>query len=166
MPLEPDTKIITLLTDLQACLCSELTPEGEDRAPLCLCVPVPGAFPGHAYAGQGNDVAWVRLADYFPSNTPGVQAPLPFSSANGRTLLIEMGVVRCHAVPERLEYDEDLLTEIWTAQMRDLGAMERALACCTGRSWDANQFVIGNYRAIGLEGDMAGGMLSIAMQIE
>lgn len=163
---QPDGKIIELFTDLQACLCSELTPEGDDEPPLCLCVPLPGFYPAQTYAGVGTEVAWVRLADYFPSNSPGVQAQVPFNAAHGRTLLIEVGVLRCYDVPDDGEFDSELLMSMWLRQMADLGAIERAIACCTGRSWDSNQFVVGNYRPIGPEGDLFGGAMAIAMQIE
>jgi hypothetical protein len=163
---EPDDKIIALLTDLQGCLCAQLTPEGAEGPPLCLCIPIPGVYPGQAYAGVGQELAWARVADYFPSNTPGVQSLLPYNATHGRTVLIEMGVLRCHSVPKNGNYTSDQLLAMSTRQMEDIGSMERALACCTGASWDANQFVVGNYRPIGPEGDLYGGAISIAMQIE
>jgi hypothetical protein len=163
---QPDDKILTLLNDLAACLCSQLSPDEDTPPPTCLCIPLPGAFPAQAYSGAGEDMAWVRLANYFGSNTPGQQVMLPFNQVHGRTLLIEVGVVRCFEWPEDSMFGEGDLTEIWNQQIRDLGSMERAIACCTNRSWDGNQFVVGNYVPIGPEGNMGGGMLSIAMQIE
>src|SRR5690349_23660354 len=95
---QPDDRIITLLNDLQACLCAELSTDDEP-APTCLCVPIPGSFPAQAYMGTEGDVAWVRLANYFGSNSPGQQSVQPFNQVHARTLLIEVGVVRCFEWP-------------------------------------------------------------------
>lgn len=101
-----------------------------------------------------------------PLSTYGLLSVLPYNQVAARTLLIEVGVVRCFEWPDDSMFGEGDLTVIWKQQMRDLGAMERAIACCTGRSWDGNQFVLGNYIPIGPEGNMGGGMFSIAMQID
>lgn len=162
---QPDDQILELLTDLAGCLCSELTPEGGEPFP-CLCSPIPGNFPGQSYAGEGNDQAWVRLADFFPSNAPGQQQQRPVSEVFSRSLIVEMGVMRCFTWPNRSEFSSRLLDELFTQQMRDLGAMERALQCCVGRSWDESQLVVGNYRPIGPEGNMYGAVRSLALQID
>lgn len=162
---EPDDSILTLMTDLAGCLCAELTPEGEESFP-CLCGPIPGTFPAQTYAGEGSDMAWVRLVDFYGSNTPGLQSQLPSSQVAGRSLIVEMGVVRCFPWPHRGVFSKDLLFGMFTQQIRDMGAMERALACCVGRSWDEEQLVIGNYRPIGPEGNMYGGTRSLALQLE
>lgn len=163
---QPDDRILELLTDLAGCLCSELTPDDADEPFMCLCNPIPGNFPAQSYAGEGEDMAWVRLVDFIATNTPGQQNQLTADRVFGRSLLVEMGVVRCFEWPERSEFGTDLLNDMFSRQMRDLGAMERALQCCVGRSWDQNQLVIGNYRPIGPEGNLYGGVRTLALQID
>lgn len=162
---QPDDLILERLNDLAACLCAELTPAGADEVPMCLCIPVPGAFMAQAYVGEGEDVAWVRLADSFPSNRPGVQHVNTFDQVGGTSLMVEMGVMRCFPVNQDGSVDPGDLTETWRQQIRDLGAMRRAIQCCTGRSWSARDLVVGNYRPIGPEGDLVGGVISLALQV-
>lgn len=162
---QPDDRIIEFLTDLSACLCAEITPEGAEEPPTCLCIPIPGNFPAQAYAGSGEDQAWVRLVDTFPSSVPGQQWQGTYDQAFGTSLVVEMGVARCFKLPRNGVFTETLLTSLWTQQMRDLGAMRRAIACCTGRSWDAGALVVGNYRPIGPEGNMSGAVIGLAIQI-
>lgn len=162
---QPDDKIIALLEALATCLCTELGSDGEEP-PNCLCGLIPGIFPAQSYAGVGEDMAWVRLGDYFGSNSPGAQLQLPYNQVFGHTILIEMGVIRCVEWPADSMFEQNQLHGMTIQQIRDLGAMERAIACCAGSSWDDNQFVVGNYRAIGPEGDTLGGVISIAMQFE
>lgn len=160
---QPDDRIIDLLTDLSGCLCAELTPEGEEEPPECLCGPIPGSFPGQTYAGEG-DVAWVRLVDSFPSNTPGQQWQGPFDQALATSLVVELGVMRCFEWPSDGAFDAELLESLWSRQMEDLGAMRRALVCCTGQSWSKKDLVVGNYRPV-TDGDMVGGLIAVALQI-
>lgn len=163
---QPDDRIITRLEDLSACLCAELAEmNGPDGSPpACLCIPIPGSFPAQAFSTGGEDMGWVRLVDKFPSNTPGQQAALTYNMVSGFTVVIEMGVARCFEYPDDSVFDEEHLTQIWRQQMRDIGAMDRAINCCTGRSWRGNDFVVGNYRSMGPEGNMLMGLITIAMQ--
>lgn len=162
----PDDRIIQLLEALTTCLCGEIVDAAPDEAPIpCLCSPLPGAFPGQAYQGGGEDMAWVRLVNYFPSNTPGVQSNLPYKSAVGRSMLIEVGILRCVEWPADSMFSAEELQPIWEQQMRDLGIMERAIACCTGRTWDDGQFVEGNYVPIGPDANVVGGAISLALQL-
>lgn len=163
---QPADRIIELLQSLQGCLCAELTPEGEEKPPTCLCIPIPGAFNAMAYSGDGEDAAWVRLQDMFPSNTPGVQWSGPFDQSVSTTLLVEVGVVRCFDWPQDGSFGEDDLLAIWEQQMRDAGALQRAIHCCTNSTWDASQLVVGNYRPIGPEANMTGGMIVLALQLD
>lgn len=163
--MEPEDTIITLMSDLAACLCSELAAiSGDGEPPTCFCTPIMGAFPGQAYLGTAGDIAWLRVVDTFGSNTPGEQTGLTFDQTSGETVIVEMGVMRCFSPPK--SWGGDDLHELWVRQMQDWGAMKRAIACCTGRSWDDNQLVVGNYVPMGPEGDIFGGMIPLAIQIE
>src|SRR6478736_1573141 len=162
---QPDDTIITLMSDLSACLCAELaTMAGTEDPPTCFCTPIPGSFPGQAYMGQGEDIAWVRLADMFPSNTPAQQNNVPLAMVAASTLIVEMGVMRCFSPNRDGSWSQEELHDLWLIQMRDLGAMQRAIQCCTGRSWDDNQVVVVNYVPVGPEGDVVGGRIPLAVQ--
>lgn len=163
---QPDDRIIELLEDLTACLCSELIVGDEDVFDGCFCIPIPGQFVGQAYLGAGADIAWVRLVTTFPSNTPGQQLNAPAAQVYGTTYIVEMGVMRCLKIKPTGTPTAAQLQQWWRQQMRDLGSMQRALACCTGKSWDANQFVVGSYVPVGPDGDLLGGTQSVALQLE
>lgn len=163
---QPDDRIIELLEDLTACLCSELIVGDAAEFAGCFCIPLPGQFPGQAYLGKGADIAWVRLVSTFPSNTPGQQLNAPASQVFGTSYLVEMGVMRCWKINTNNTPTPAQLQSAWRQQMRDLGSMQRALACCTGKSWNANQYVVGNYVPMGPDGDVYGGVQSVALQLE
>jgi hypothetical protein len=160
---QPADRIIALLEDLTACLCSEVA---EDDSTMCFCIPIPGQFVGQAYLGGAADIAWVRLVTTFPSNIPGQQLNIPAAQVFGTTYLVEMGVMRCWNIKRTNTPTPEQLMAAWRQQMVDLGAMQRALQCCTGKSWDPNQYVVGNYQPIGPDGDMIGGAMSVALQLE
>jgi len=164
---QPDDTIITLMSDLSACLCAELgAMAGTDSAPTCFCTPIPGSFPGQAYVGEGEDIAWVRLVEMYPSNTPGQRLATTLDTAAAMTLIIEVSVMRCFQLRRDGTWNETMLNDLWERQMRDVGALQRAIQCCTGRTWDENQVVVGNYVPMGPQGDMLGGMIPLAVQIE
>lgn len=160
----PDDRILGYLNGLATCLCTELAAL-DGAPPRCLCGIIPGSFPGQSYGGVGVDMAWVRLANYFGSNTAGAQLQLTYDRVLGRTLVIEIGVVRCFKVPRGGVFDEVSLADMTTRQMRDLGAIERAIACCSSATWNGHDFVVGNYVPIGPEGDVFGGLFQIALQM-
>lgn len=162
---EPDDTIKTLLQDLSTCLCNEITVPPATEPPTCLCIPIPGIFPADVYGGAG-DMAWVRLVDMFPSNTPGVQFEGTYDQSFSSSIIVEMGITRCYKVPNKGVLGERLLLSMWEQQMSDVGAMERAIVCCTGRTWDASQLRVGNYRPRGPEGELYGGVKVLALQLD
>lgn len=163
---QPDDRIIELLEDLTACLCSNLIVGDDVEFAGCFCIPIPGQFVGQAHLGGAADIAWVRLVTTFPSNVPGQQLNAPAAQVFGTTYLVEMGVMRCWQINKNATPTAAQLQARFRQQMRDLGSMQRALVCCSGKSWDPNQYVVGNYQPIGPDGDMYGGAQSIALQLE
>jgi hypothetical protein len=162
---QPDDDIITRLEDLTACLCGEMTPEDAEEPAACLCIPIPGSFPAQAFSGKGEDMGWVRLVDKFPSNAPGQQSPLTYNMVSGFSVIVEIGIARCFDFPDDSMFDEEQLTAIWRQQMRDIGIIDRAIACCATRTWHGNEFIVGNYSSMGPEGNMLMGRVQIAMQL-
>lgn len=164
---EPDDTIISMMSSLSACLCAQLAElAGTEEPPTCFCTPILGEFPGQAYIGKGTDIAWVRLFDMFPSSAPGQRAALTLDRLPATSLMIELGVMRCFSLPKDGAYSEQMLHDLWVIQMRDVGALQRAISCCTGRTWEENQIVVGNYVPMGPQGDLFGGMIPLAVQIE
>src|SRR6478735_7782123 len=88
------------LEALTACLCAELTPDDAVEPFLCLCQRIPGVFPGESYAGEGEDMAWVRVGTAYPSQVLGQAAQIPGNCSTSIGWDVEIGVMRCFAVEE------------------------------------------------------------------
>jgi hypothetical protein len=156
-----------LLTDLAACLCNELTPEGEESHGLCFCGVMPGEVVA-ADAGWNCDdlcgMAWTRLESSYPATSLGEFQGDENTCGTFLGLDIELGVLRCveggdnGEAPEAAEWER--ATEL---QLGDMVAMRRAVQCCP--ALEEIDFLLGTYSPIGPQGLVAGGIWTVSVLI-
>lgn len=154
----------SLLVDLAACLCAELTDDGEFD--LCFC----GVMPGQQFAqdylwgcDNGNcGAAWVRLITAYPADGVGEPAEEPQGCRNSLGIDIEIGVIRCIEQPADGEAPtEAMLAAAAVLQMADLMAVRKMLACCsTLQDFD---YALGTYTPSGPQGAITGGRWTLSV---
>lgn len=161
--------VYTVLTDLAACLCAELTPEGADAPNLCFCGVIAGDLPydamgvgcdGNPYEDDNCGQAWVRLVNAYPSTQVGVADVEPRNCANAVGFDVEIGVVRCFPIEERggAVSDIEMLSAV-QQQVEDMYAMQRAILCCGA----LEDYVLGQYLPSGPEGGLVGGVWTLSV---
>jgi hypothetical protein len=152
------------LLALATCLCAEI--EANPVTPgVCFCGLVPGALVAFDYMGDCGaqcGMAWVRIANAYPSQIIGAPSVVPGNCANALGLDVEVGIVRC--IPG-LDEDgtppgEDALLASTLWQMEDANTMRRAIMCCEG----SRGFLLGPYAPIGPDGGLVGGSWLVSMQ--
>jgi hypothetical protein len=154
-----------LLCDLAACLCAELTPEGAPGPDLCFC----GIAPGQQFAEDyiwGCDTkcgsAWVRLITAYPADGVGAPADGVVGCGRGLGVDIEIGVLRCVEQPgDGSAPTEEMLAAASVAQMNDLLAVRRMIACCP--SLNDVDYSLGVYTPVGPRGAVVGGRWTLSV---
>jgi hypothetical protein len=148
-----------MLTNLAACLCAELTPDGADGPDLCFCGLMPGQQPA-LDLGDCPDacgMAWVRLMDAYPAVGLGVEWDPTNNGGCGPMIgaTVEVGVIRCFEQPAHggPPEPEELLAGT-QQQIEDMLAMRRAIMCC---NLDDEDYALGRYAPYGPQGFIVGG---------
>lgn len=162
-PVFTPNRIQDILDNLAICLCSQLL---DDNLPeVCFCGIMPGQDVALDYTGDCDDgcgQAWVRLATAYPSTIVGQPRQIPGNCSAGIGIEIEMGIVRCFDVGDgRTPPDPVELGRAGRLQIADMLAMWRAVACCNS----SNDFMIGQYTAIGPQGGVIGGTLPLGILV-
>jgi hypothetical protein len=160
----------SLLTDLAACLCAELTPEDADGPDVCFCDVAPGQTFAHDYAwgckGGRCGAAWVRLASAYPAEGLGVPADSRTSGCGtGLGVDIEMGVIRCLKTPK--DGTPPKAADMSAAALRqiaDMLAIRRTIKCCP--ALEDIEFLLGTYQPIGPGGLVIGGTWTLSAVFE
>lgn len=153
--------VLDPLSDLLACLCTEVTAV----QPVCSCSILPGLDVAWDYCGECGDKcgqAWLRVIRMFPY---GVW-PAPALAANCQAPLameVEIGVVRC--LPTLTESgDLPPIVDIEYAtmiQIADMWAMLRAISCCDSSYKSPQQ-----YDVMGPQGGCVGGTWRAFLAVE
>lgn len=157
----------SLLCDLAACLCAELTPDGATEPDLCFCDVVPGQIFAHDYAWQCADsgkcgAAWVRLVTAYPASGLGIPAEpgRPCGVLLGAD--IELGVIRCLEQESNGEAPPaPVMNAAAIGEIGDMLAIRRAIACCPALA-DLD-FALNTFQPIGPAGMVTGGTWSISV---
>jgi hypothetical protein len=164
--LKEDTTVYPTMVTLAGCLCTELAAAGGPTP--CFC----GLVPGGEVAidcgcddpqCNGNGMAWVRLAQVFPSS----QFPFPDSTAAtcATTLayVLEVGVSRCVPVGDDAGNPPSLDEQLATVRLQtsDMQAMRRAIQCCVATK--DTSYVLGNYQPMNSSGGCGGGVWTVTI---
>lgn len=154
--------IVNVLTDLAACLQTEL--EHPDRAtpPFCFIGVVHGAQAAWAYIGDcdtdRNGMAWVRLASAYPAVTTGEIYEQPDNCGHSLGFDIEVGVAR--AVHWGDESGEPPTVQQWADDTEmltgDMLRMKKAVKCCAALK-DLS-VLLGPFTPVGPSGGVSGGI--------
>jgi hypothetical protein len=158
--------LASVLCDLAACLCAELTPPGASEPDLCFCDVVPGSIFAHDYAWECEDkcgAAWVRLASGY--NAEGVGVPsVSLGCTNFVGIDIEVGVIRCLVQEEAGQPPlAENMNAAATQQIADMLAMRRAIKCC--EALVDLDYILGVYQPTGPQGMIVGGTWTITLAI-
>lgn len=159
--------VADLLTDIAACLCATLTPDGETDPGLCFCGVISGEGVDSAIGFECDDkcgMAWVRLIAAYPATQIGQldQTETPCGTYLG--LDIEVGVFRCAPVPEGVEIpNPEDLHALAVQQADDMVLARKAIACCS--ALEDIDYLLGTWTPIGPEGLIMGGawILSVVL---
>lgn len=155
--------ISDVLTDLAACLCAELTPEGEEGPGLCFCGVLPGNQAALEYTWECDDLcgmAWVRLALSYPANGIGIVDERPSNCGAELGVDIEVGIIRCLELPEDGEApDGATMLASSIEQADDIEAIRRAIACCSPLA--ETGYILGPYQPYGPQGGIVGGWWTV-----
>lgn len=160
-----DTLIYPRLVELAACLCTEIEASGLFHGEeLCFCglqfgdlVPIDLLEKKSVGAG----VAWVRMAQAFPSTS----FPNPDEgSGTCATLLayeVEVAIARCVPILDRNGKPPSVAQSLEAArlQLADMAAMRRAVACCFGGG-DID-YTLMQYQPIPVSGGVGGGFWTV-----
>ena len=155
------TVLSVMLEQLATCLCGKIT-ELDLPAP-CYCGVLPGAGvavdTGECLDGDG--MAYVRLVNTYPSETPGVQLTRPGNCGVSLGFDLEVGMWRNYPIDELGnpigEVDNLAVSRL---QMADLDAMMKAISC--GCWLDPADYVVGQYAPAGPMGGMVGGTILVS----
>lgn len=161
-------RIADVLTDLAACLCAELTPDGAEGPDMCFCGVMPGAQPAMMLScadGNCKGQAWVRLTGAYPAVAPAIQSEVGTGGCG--TFLgfdIEVGIARCIEVP----YDGQAPTvemqeAAVIAQVDDIQTIRKVIACCP--TLRELEYELGTYIPIGPEGVVVAGFWTVSVVI-
>lgn len=158
----------SLLCDIAACLCAELTPEGAPGSGLCFC----GVAPGRTFAEDyifGCDskcgAAWVRLITAYPADGPGLRAENPTRCGSFLGADIEVGVIRCvEQESDGAPPTEAAMEDATAQQIADMVAIRKALACCP--SLNDLDYSLGHYTPSGPNGAVVGGTWTVSVVFE
>lgn len=149
------------LTDLAACLCTQVDNSGLPK--LCFCGVVPGDAAVGDHAGDCNDVCgmgWVRLINAYPASSVGIPNEEPGNCTAGMGMDIEIGMLRCLEIPsDGNPPSPAALAESTELQQADLMMMWRAVMCCEALS--PREMKMSGYRPMGPLGGLVGGAFTI-----
>lgn len=168
MPIREEARVLPILTELSACLCTELEAAGFT---MCFCGLMPGGEVPLDYCGGDCDVdgcggqAWVRVVSIFPStNFPELADAA--TCATRRAMVVEVGHAMCAPQPDndgtppgvQAQYDATF------QQMASMDAMWRAIACCFGANQDRD-YVLGEYAAIPAGGGCLAAIWNVTVEV-
>jgi hypothetical protein len=171
-----DQLLLPQAQNLLDCLCAVLD-EVPNTPEICAfragsdAIQDMGPFFDECCSGQ----AYVRIAGYGPTASPGVDFPSPSTDfavsgcgVMAWALNMEIGIFRCLG-------DSPLSAADWLAitaqQMADAKAMRRAVCCfmagtITGVPLDPFTVQIGNWEPQGPEGNCIGGILRVSVEVD
>lgn len=159
--------ISDLLTDLSACLCAALTPDGATEPDLCFCGIISGEGVTADVGFEGDDacgMAWVRLVAAYPATQIGIFDQSGNTCGKFLGVDIELGILRGIEVPEGTEVmDPDVVMAEAIQQADDMVLIRRAIQCCD--SLENLDYMLGTYTPIGPDGALAGGAWLISALI-
>lgn len=162
--------IFTKIAALAECLCEQINDPSSGVPGVCFCGIVPGEVANAEYLGDCDGcggMAWVRLANAYPSVTVGVADVTTGNCSKGLGVDVEIGIMRCMPVAGDESGAEPVKPEDLLAaaliQHADVAVMHRALRCCS--ALDPKDFIIGQYTPLGPEGGVVGGFITISMAV-
>lgn len=156
--------VTTVLTELATCLCAQILIDETPK--VCFCGLVPGAEVAMEYAGDCADacgMAWVRLANSYPSTSIGLPSVAPGNCQSGIGLDVELGIARCVEVGQAdgSPPTPGQLAASAVLQSEDMMTLWRAVACCR----QSKDWVIGQYTPFGPEGGLVGGVVFVSILV-
>jgi hypothetical protein len=149
----------TLLVQIAACI--EATFEEQERPPTCFTGVIPGDGATPAWFGgcDGDGpcgMAWVRLAQAYPSVRVGEPDMEPGNCGSMLGLDIEIGVLRCTPVDATDAEEEEVDALASSIEiLDDMLALKHAIQCCT--SLPAKSMVLGSWTPMGPRDGFVGG---------
>lgn len=160
-----DVSIWPILSELAACLCAEISVNGESP---CFC----GVVAGNIVPTEGVDgcetcgAGYVRLVDAYPSTQLFPQADQSPTCRSVLAFNVVVGVVRCAPTGDG-DYppSQDELTEFARQVFADMAAIRRAIRCClTDDKFEDITYVLGSYTPLPDEGGIGGGEWQLVIQ--
>jgi hypothetical protein len=160
-----DTLIYPRLVELAGCLCTEIERSGLFAGQeLCFCglqfgdlVPIDLL----EKKGVGSGVAWVRMAQAFPSINFPEPDPGIGTCATLLAYEVEVAIARCVPLLDRSGKPPSMSQTLEAARLQfaDMAAMRRAIACCfAGTDTD---YTLGAYQPIPVSGGVGGGFWTV-----
>lgn len=171
MPIREESVLLPVITELAACLCTELEAAGFT---MCFCGLMPGGEVPLDFCGGDCDTegcggqAWVRVVNSFPTNG----FPVPADTATcgtGRAATIEVGHAQCAPQPDddgtpptvQQQYDATF------RQMASYDAMWRAIACCLSTEIDKRDksYLLGEYTPLPAGGGCLAAIWTVVVEL-
>lgn len=167
MPAMPKPTVWSIMVGLAACLTAEITNEDNDIKIPCRIFVAPGDSITPEYEGEcakGAEecgLAWVRLVNAYPASGVGQQNLEPDNCNSQLGYTINMGIVRCFNPGEaRSGPSVQYLEQTAKAQIEDMLAMRRAIACC--KVFDPKDTTLSNYVPLTAAGTRIGGAWNLS----
>lgn len=171
MPVREEGALLPVITELAACLCTELEAAGFT---MCFCGLMPGGEVPLDFCGNECDTegcggqGWVRVISVFASN----DFPIPSESpvcGTGRAATIEVGHAMCAPTPDD-DGNPPTVTQQYEAtfrQMASMDAMWRAIACCfaSSRSKADKSYILGEYTPIPAGGGCLAAVWTLTVEL-
>jgi len=168
MHMREEGALLPVITELSACLCSELEAAGFA---MCFCGLMPGGEVPLDFCGGDCDTegcggqGWVRVVSVFAT----VDFPTAAENARcgtGRAAVIEIGHAQCAPTPSD-DGTPPSVQQQYNAtfrQMASMDAMWRTLACCFGADRETG-YVLGEYTPIPAGGGCLAAIWTITVEL-
>lgn len=144
------TKITDALASLKGCL-------DEAFCKRCPTVLLAGTQP----LALGNDMAWVRLVNAYPSKRFPSQDTESTSCKSPLAYALEIGVIHCLPIPNRSPMPTaEAMTAMAVTLSEEMMDLRSIPGCCLGEDWDV---LLGNWVPIGPQGALIGGAWQFAI---
>lgn len=160
------SRLADLLTDIAACLCVTLAPDGDGcDGGLCFCGVVGGdsvLIDVGLECDAGCGMGWVRVVSAYPAVSPGEPSDTESTCGSGLGVDIEVGVARCIDGGDDAEGPTGAALQQNALQMADdLMLIRQALSCCD--ALDNVDYRLGTYTPQGPLGMASGGSWTISV---
>lgn len=166
MTLHDDNPVFARLTTLATCLCGQIQDPENGVPDVCFCGIVPGESAAATYAGDCDTrcgMAWVRMANLYPSTVIGQINSAPRNCATPLGVDVEVGILRCFDMADEYGPNPEQLLSATQLQVADAQVIYRAILCCDTIS--PRDVTIGPYIPLGPQGGLVGGAVTLSMAV-